>query len=211
MRTFFEMFELLTTLELYYKLGGDGKKSIPHPTLEGFYLHPNGIVSPDLPEGDEQMPMFDPKDIHEGIGNYMAGLATAGALVAPGMADAAPPQKYYTAIDRTAQTGKSPQEALWLNKQQFQDQFQGTLQLRGKLDANGGFVTVVMPVYNPKNFNREVHESIVAQLLHNKMITSPRQVSTRPMGRPTWFYLKGSQDQYGISVPAMITIDLKRK
>jgi hypothetical protein len=60
---FFEFFELLSAMDLYYQLGGDGKKSIPHPQMPGLYLHPNGIVSPDLPQGNEQRPMFDPTEL----------------------------------------------------------------------------------------------------------------------------------------------------
>lgn len=60
MKTFLEFVELEDAFELYRRLGGDGKKSIKHPTMPGFYLHPNGIVSPDKPEGDEHQPLFDP-------------------------------------------------------------------------------------------------------------------------------------------------------
>jgi hypothetical protein len=60
---FMESFGLETAVEMYYRLGGDGKKSIPHPDLEGFYIHPNGIVGPDLPAGSEHLPMFDPLEL----------------------------------------------------------------------------------------------------------------------------------------------------
>lgn len=66
MQTFTQFVESKTfaglsdAMELYRKLGGDGKKSIEHPDMPGFYLHPNGIVSPDKPEGDEHQPLFNP-------------------------------------------------------------------------------------------------------------------------------------------------------
>lgn len=59
-RQFVESFGLESGVDIYYRLGGDGKKSINHPDLPGFYIHLNGIVSPDLPEGNEQHPMFNP-------------------------------------------------------------------------------------------------------------------------------------------------------
>ena len=62
-------FGLETTVEMYYRLGGDGKKSIDHPDMPGFYIHPNGIVSPDVPEGNEHQPLFDPRKI-DSFGAY---------------------------------------------------------------------------------------------------------------------------------------------
>ena len=56
-----QSFGLESGVDIYYRLGGDGKKSIDHPDLPGFYIHPNGIVSPDLPVDKEQQPMFDPR------------------------------------------------------------------------------------------------------------------------------------------------------
>lgn len=62
---FVESFGLESLMDVYYRLGGDGKKSIPHPEIEGFYIHPNGIVGPDLPEGTEHHPAFDPLKIDQ--------------------------------------------------------------------------------------------------------------------------------------------------
>ncbi len=53
-------FEYERTVDMYRRLGGDGKKSVPYPGFPGFWLHPNGIVSPDQPQGTEHQPIFDP-------------------------------------------------------------------------------------------------------------------------------------------------------
>jgi hypothetical protein len=69
MRTFTRFLEnktfagLESAMDVYYRCGGDGKKSITHPDMPGYWLHPNGIVSPDRPEGDEHVPIFDSAEL----------------------------------------------------------------------------------------------------------------------------------------------------
>lgn len=69
MRSFTQFLEsksfagLESVVDVYYRHGGDGKRSIPHPDMPGMYIHPNGIVSPDMPEDDEHVPLFDPRDL----------------------------------------------------------------------------------------------------------------------------------------------------
>ena len=68
-RSFFESFGYEAAMDVYYRLGGDGKKSIAHPDFPGFYIHPNGIVSPDVPISKEHQPLFDPLKVNS-FGTY---------------------------------------------------------------------------------------------------------------------------------------------
>lgn len=61
-----ESFSLETTVEMYKRLGGDGKKPVEYPGVPGWYLQPNGIVSSckgrqrDGDNPGEHEPIFDP-------------------------------------------------------------------------------------------------------------------------------------------------------
>lgn len=55
-----ESFGFESAVDVYKRLGGDGKRSVEYPGMPGWYIHPNGIVSPDMPAGEEHMPIFDP-------------------------------------------------------------------------------------------------------------------------------------------------------